>query len=316
LTKTNAPQDPTAEIRDAAQLLSQTRGRPCLLAMVPHFSRACLATFCDVIASLPTGVPVDVVLSSHGGCIDTAYVIARALGRRRAHTAVFVPLCAKSAATLVALVANELVVGPLGELGPIDAQFDRKQQADFSARCSELAVMKAVGQAGEASLDLFDEAVRRIVGASGMTAADGAARAADLVGELMGRVYGQLDPVRVAEAGRALEVAIELASRVLRRYRSEVGAEQARTLLQRLTYGYPCHGFPLDFEELIDLELPVRAPEGSEADCLHRMARVLLPLEDQIELLEVVQNENGAAGADAPYSGETKCEEKVDALAS
>jgi len=305
-----------SEIRDAALVLSRTRKRPCLLAVVPHLCRARVEAFCDTIASLPAQAPVDVVLSSHGGCIDTAYVIARTLGRRQAHAAIFVPLCAKSAATLVALVDNELVIGPLGELGPIDAQFDRKRQADFSARCSELAVLKAVDQAGEVSVDLFEEALRRIVNGSGMTAFDGAAKAADLVGELMGRVYGQLDPVRLAEAGRALEVATEFGSRVLRRYRPEISADQACKLLQRLTYGYPCHGFPLDLEELIELDLPARAAEGVEADCLRRMARVLLPLEDEIELLEVAKADGASEATEEPAVGDVSSDEYVHALAS
>ncbi len=254
--------------------------------MTPHLRRAKLIEYCDAIASLPEGAPVDVVLSSHGGCIDTAYVLARALGRRGTPTAVFVPLCAKSAATVVALVADELVLGPLGELGPIDAQFDRKRQADFSSRCSELAFLKALEQTGESAVDLFEESMTRILKRSGMTPFDGATKAADLVGELMGRLYGQVDPVRLAEATRALEAGAELAERVMRRYRPELPTERARAALAKLVYGYPNHGFPLDLEEIADLELPARAPQGAEAEAIDRMARVLVPLEEEIEIID------------------------------
>lgn len=281
--------NPAGDIRDAIARLAAARKRPVLALVSPHMTRAKLAAYCDAVASLPEGAPADVVLSSHGGCIDTAYCVARALGRRRAPITVFVPLCAKSAATMVALVADELVVGPLGELGPIDAQFDRKRQADFSARCSELAFPKALDEASEAAIDLFEESLTRIVSRSGMTPYDGATKAAGLVGELMGRVYAQIDPIRVAEASRSLEVATALGERLLRRYRPAVGPDRARTLLGRLTYGYPCHGFPLDLEELAELELPVRGPEGAEAESLERMSRVLLPREEEVELVEVVQ---------------------------
>ncbi len=284
-TTENTPAD---EIREAVRQIARARKRPTLALVTPHINRSKLLDYCDAVASLPPETPVDVVLSSHGGCIDTAYVLARALGRRRAPTAVFVPLCAKSAATLVALVADELVLGPLGELGPIDAQFDRKRQADFSSRCSELAFLKALDQAGEAAVDLFDESMSRILKRSGMTPYDGAAKAADLVGELMGRVYGQLDPIRLAEATRALEVAVEFGERVLRRYRPDVPADSLRNLLAKLVYGYPCHGFPLDLEEVAELDLPARPPEGAEAEALDRMTRVLVPLEDEIELVEVI----------------------------
>ena len=47
---------------------------------------------------------------------------------------------AKSAATLLCLVADELVLGDVGELGPLDAQCDERQQADFPLNTSRLAL--------------------------------------------------------------------------------------------------------------------------------------------------------------------------------
>lgn len=283
--------DPATEIRAAAHTLSSHRGRPCLAAVIPHLVRRDIPGFLAALDQAPPGVPLDVLLASHGGCIDTAYVMARALARRQSEIAVFVPICAKNAATLVALVASELVMGPLGELGPIDAQFDRKRQADFSGRCSELAIFKAFEQAGDASLQLFEAATHRILNESGMTPFDAAAKAADLVGVLMGRVYEQLDPLRVGEGARALEVATELGRRVIRRYRPELEPKQAEVLLNKLVHDYPCHGFPLDFEELVELGVPVRPPTPAEHACLDRLGRVLLPIEGEVEVLEVIDAE-------------------------
>lgn len=306
--------DPVTEIREAVEQIAKARKRPALAMVTPHMRRAKLMDYCDAVAALPTDAPVDVMLSSHGGCIDTAYVIARALGRRPVPTAVFVPLCAKSAATMVALVADELVLGPLGELGPIDAQFDRKRQADFASRCSELAFLKALEQAGEAAVDLFDESMSRILSRSGMTPYDGATKAADLVGELMGRVYSQVDPIRLAEATRALEVAAEFGERLLRRYRPDLPADRLRNLLAKLVYGYPCHGFPLDLEELAELALPARAAEGVEVNALDRMARVLLLLEDEIELIEVI--EPATVEKVRPESANRKTSDQASVLAA
>lgn len=280
--------DPESEIRLAAQTLSAARKRPCLIAVIPNLYRRDIPGFLAALDDIPPGGPVDVLLASHGGCIDTAYVMARALGRRQTDVAMFVPICAKSAATLLALMAQELVLGPLGELGPIDAQFDHKRQADFSARCSELAVFKAFQQLGDAALHLFDAGTDRIVKESGMTPFDARTKSADLVAGLMGRVYDKVDPVRFGESARALEVASDLGCRVLSRYRPDLDAEKAGKILNALVHDYACHGFPIDYEELAELGVPVRLPNDVELECLDRLGRVLLPIEGTVEVIEAV----------------------------
>ena len=53
-----------------------------------------------------------------------------------------------------------------------------------------------------------------------MTAGIAATKATELVGALIGPIYRQIDPVRVAEAARALDVARAHGARLLRRYPS------------------------------------------------------------------------------------------------
>ena len=65
---------------------------------------------------------LDVLLDSRGGRIDTAYKILLLLGSYSKHITVVVPFFAKSAATLIALGADNLILCKAGELGPIDPQ--------------------------------------------------------------------------------------------------------------------------------------------------------------------------------------------------
>lgn len=65
---------------------------------------------------------IDVLLDSKGGSIDTAYKILSLLGSYSRQVTVVVPFFAKSAATLIALGADNLVLCRSGELGPIDPQ--------------------------------------------------------------------------------------------------------------------------------------------------------------------------------------------------
>lgn len=66
---------------------------------------------------------VAIVVDSPGGFANTSYQLARLFQKRCGSYISVVPRFAKSAATLFALGAEEIVVGDYGELGPLDAQW-------------------------------------------------------------------------------------------------------------------------------------------------------------------------------------------------
>ena len=57
------------------------------------------------------GPHLDVVVTGPGGNLDAAYLVARELRRRFERVSIYVPLLAKSAATLICLGGDELVLG-------------------------------------------------------------------------------------------------------------------------------------------------------------------------------------------------------------
>jgi len=65
---------------------------------------------------------VYLILSTHGGIGDSGFRIARTLRERYKRFYLFVPSVCKSAGTLIALGADELILSDEGELGPLDAQ--------------------------------------------------------------------------------------------------------------------------------------------------------------------------------------------------
>lgn len=76
--------------------------------------------------SLPTSKEKDIILfiNSYGGRIEPAYVIAKICKETSKNKfIVSIPRRAKSAATLISLGADEIHMGKLSELGPIDPQF-------------------------------------------------------------------------------------------------------------------------------------------------------------------------------------------------
>jgi ClpP class serine protease len=79
-------------------------------------------TIIAAIKETPTDRPIDIVLHTPGGLVLAAMQIARAVEAHLAKVTVFVPVYAMSGGTLIALAANEIVLGEFSMLGPIDPQ--------------------------------------------------------------------------------------------------------------------------------------------------------------------------------------------------
>lgn len=84
-----------------------------------------------------------VMLASPGGDGETAIRMARSMQSRCTELTVIVPDLAKSAATLLCLGADHVVMGPGGDLGPVDPQFARSSGSLVSAK----EIVSAVNEA-------------------------------------------------------------------------------------------------------------------------------------------------------------------------
>jgi hypothetical protein len=104
-------------IHEAAAELCAHRGRPCLLFVSRQVAHSDLFDLWEALGSREPEA-LDVIVASPGGDIEAAYLVARELRRRAKQLTIYVPFRTKSAAALIALAADELVLGTLGELGP------------------------------------------------------------------------------------------------------------------------------------------------------------------------------------------------------
>ena len=77
---------------------------------------------------------LDLYIFSSGGIVHPAYKIARLFQNYSEEKfSVLVPYYAKSAATILSLGADEIIMGPVSELGPIDPQLISKSNFQISA---------------------------------------------------------------------------------------------------------------------------------------------------------------------------------------
>jgi hypothetical protein len=81
-----------------------------------------VAGFMEAVSNV-TERELDLFLHSPGGSAEAAESIVEYLRTRFDHIRVIVPVAAMSAATMMALAADEIVMGAHSQLGPIDPQF-------------------------------------------------------------------------------------------------------------------------------------------------------------------------------------------------
>jgi ClpP class serine protease len=79
-------------------------------------------TIIAAIKETPDDMPIDLVIHTPGGIVLAAMQIARAVEAHKAKVTVYVPVYAMSGGTLIALAADEIVLGEFSVLGPIDPQ--------------------------------------------------------------------------------------------------------------------------------------------------------------------------------------------------
>jgi hypothetical protein len=81
----------------------------------------------ELLFDLDRSKPLHVLLASPGGDGETAIRMVRSMHARCCEPTMVLPDMAKSAATVMCLGADRIVMGPGGDLGPVDPQFQLEQ---------------------------------------------------------------------------------------------------------------------------------------------------------------------------------------------
>ena len=208
-------------------------------------------------AALPgkTQTTVDLWLNSPGGSARSAYKIALLLRSIACRVRVVIPDYAKSAATLLSLVADEIYMGPAAELGPLDVQLDYEKSPGM-----RVSALDRIG-----NLNQITEAAREIVlGLGGevryktrLGRAETVSVMADLASSLLKPLVSQVDPTILHQSNRMLKEAADYGKRLMLT-REDCPRELAMSLPERLTKDYPTHGYAISLDEAVELGLPVR----------------------------------------------------------
>jgi hypothetical protein len=177
------------------------------------------------LAAIKNSKDIFLILRSPGGEVEPAYLISKMCNRyKRSKFVVGIPADAKSAATLLSLGADELHMGAMSELGPIDPQIN-----DFPAL------------AFSGALERITKLAHEYPGAATM-----------LSQYLIG---SSLDVRALGHYERITESATQYALRLLKSKltSTDVNIEDVSALAAHFTNHYKDHNFVIDMDEACEL---------------------------------------------------------------
>jgi hypothetical protein len=222
---------------------------------------------------------LDLFIYSRGGDIDVPWRIATGLRGTAVEWTALVPFRANSAATLLALGADEIVMGPQAELGPIDPIMNIRRPA-------------GPGQPGmvDESVNVEDvmSYIRFISDRVNLTEQDAIAAS-------LGKLTDRLDAIGIGNAYRTHSHIREVARRMLGSRTQPADAETTASIIETLAEKVYAHGHAIGRQEAAALGLPVlEAPDELDAAMWELLEEYeqLMGLSDPVDPIEKVRSDD------------------------
>lgn len=271
---------------DLYQRVEQVRNRP-LIAYITslrpnaggQIAPDVISEFTRQILAIPKEQgAVDILVISSGGDPTVAWRIISLLRERFGDVAALLPYAAYSAATLLAMGANQIVMHPFANLGPVDPQITSTRPGEGQK--------PQVSQFGSEDLVHYLAFVREEVGITDQRELE---RAFELLCHDVGAI-----PVGAAK--RSTQLSLSLGQKLLNLHMDDQNV--IRAITESLNKSFYHHGYPVGRTEAKQIRLPVVEPDQELEDLLWEIWK---DIEQEMECnnpfnpLEVVFSNPGAA---------------------
>lgn len=222
----------------------------------------------DQLQRLPEGTnELDLLIVSDGGDPTVSWRIVSLIRERAAKFSALVPQAAYSAATLIVLGADEVVMHPNGNLGPTDPQI-RVQR-----RSGKDGATEAVGFGSE-DLMAFLRFSREQVGL----------KEPEHILAVYSKFCDEVTTLGVGISARSALLSVTLGERLLQLHmKGEAEKQKARDISEKLTKDYFHHGYPVNRTEAKEIGLKV-ADKDEELEGL--MWQIWCDLSEELKLRE------------------------------
>lgn len=183
---------------------------------------------------------IDVLIISNGGDPITSLRIMGLLRERFDHVAVLLPYVAYSAATILSLGADEIVMHKYSNLGPVDPQMTVSHR-DANGKTENL-------QFGAEDIVNFIDFIKSDVGVSDQQHLMSAAQP----------LINQVGALSIGSAKRSQRLSLALSEKMLSSHISDPG--KVSTIAKALNSSYYHHGYAVGRKEAAEIGLPIVNP--------------------------------------------------------
>ncbi len=199
---------------------------------------------------------LDLVLATRGGTITSTRQVAMLLREFAGHVAILVPHRARSAGTLLCLSADDLVLGPLAELGPVDSTMDTAgvppADAPGTISAQDIRAFRSLAE------DWF-----------------GVDRAEDRL-QVLALLATRIFPTSLSSFYRFDKLVREVAAELLPwQLPGDEHADLRHQIVDRLAGGYHSHDFVLSRRDIRALGLRVADATPAEEDALWALSQAV-----------------------------------------
>ncbi|MCC5981367.1 MAG: hypothetical protein JJU26_06565 [Oceanicaulis sp.] len=227
-------------------------------AAIDDYGLSCLVEAVTTVNPRTEYTNCILILVTNGGLANSAYRIARLMQQTYKKFYLFAPSYCKSAGTIIALGANEIIMDMFSELGPLDVQLLDKDE--IGSRKSGMLHRSAFESLTQEAFDMFSHTMLSIKGASGGSISFRLAAdiAASMTSSLLSPILAQINPDNVGSDFRDLSVATAYGERL-----AQKSGNPKQGAVDYLVRAYPSHDFIIDREEAEALFHRVSQPKLS-----------------------------------------------------
>ncbi len=171
---------------------------------------------------------LDLFLQSPGGILEAAYKFFRICRDYCDEFSVIIPLSAKSASTIIALGADEIVMTTISELGPVDPIVQHPQNPNIRVQARAI----------KEYIDLVSKPNQAI----------------NMGPELKKTLNSTLDAYLIGSYEMAIKNSKEIIQKLLTENKKVgLNADQIKIVVEELTESHASHSYPIDRSDLIGL---------------------------------------------------------------
>lgn len=178
------------------------------------------------LSKLDQGKPIDLFLFSYGGSVDAPHRIVTLIREYTYKLGVIIPSVAKSAASMIALGSDEIVMGPLSELGPIDPLV---QHPNYKNLWVPIQSIRYCVDFAQKTLEHYSDSKTII--------------------KVLEPLLDKLDPWLIGDYEKAIRASEQYAQHLLRQYMFKDDPEKASEVTRTMIDGYFSHGYSINRDE-------------------------------------------------------------------